>query len=74
MQRSSSLGKPPSCLFHNHLCPIAQMLRLTFFGSVMPQSVAATMSQCSKADSNAERCAGLWRSQCSSFENPHSEE
>ena len=28
---------------------MAQTLRFTSFGSVMPQSVAATMSQCSKA-------------------------
>jgi hypothetical protein len=32
---------------------MAQTLRFTFFGSVMPHSVAATMSQCSKAETNS---------------------
>ena len=32
---------------------MAQMLRFTSLGSVMPQSVAATMSQCSKALANS---------------------
>ena len=45
--------------FHSHLWPIAQTLRLTFLGSVMPQSVAATMSQCSKAETNSRRLSGL---------------
>src|SRR2546425_12010683 len=64
----------PSEVFHIHLWPIAQMLRLTFFASVMPQSVAATMSQCSKAEMNFERLAELWRSQWRSLEKPHSDE
>ena len=64
----------PVARFHSHLCPIAQTLRLTFFGSVMPHSVAATMSQCSKAEANSDLLSGLCRSQCSSLENPHSEE
>ena len=72
--RNSSGGRPPSFAFHSHLCPIAQMLRFTFLGSVMPQRVAATMSQCSKAETNWPRFSGLCRSQCSSFENPHSDE
>src|SRR6266852_2865999 len=72
--KNSSGGKPPSFAFQSHLCPMAQMLRLTCFTSVTPHSVAATMSQCSNAETNAERLAGLWRSQCSSLENPHSEE
>src|SRR5437016_8641889 len=72
--KNSSGGKPPSFAFHSHLCPMAQMLRFTCFASVMPHNVAATMSQCSNAETNSERLAGLWRSQCSSLENPHSEE
>ena len=72
--RNSSGGRPPRARFHIHLWPMAQTLRFTFFGSVMPQSVAATMSQCSKAEANCPRLSGLWRSQCSSLENPHSEE
>ena len=46
--RKSSGGKPPSDSFHIHLWPIAQTLRVTLAGSLMPQSVAATMSQFSK--------------------------
>ena len=41
-------------------------------GSVMPQSVAATMSQCSRAVTKRSRLPGLWRSQCSSLAKPHS--
>ena len=67
-------GRPPRAGFHSHLWPMAQTLRFTFLGSVMPHSVAATMSQCSNAETNSERFAGLCRSQCSSFEKPHSEE
>jgi len=67
-------GNPPSEAFHNHLWPIAQMLRFTFFGSLTPQSVSATMSQCSNADANCGRFSGLCRSQRSSFEKPHSDE
>ena len=40
----------------------------------MPHSTAATMSQCSSAVTSLPRLSGLWRSQCSSFEKPHSEE
>src|SRR5882672_8533109 len=72
--RNLSGGNPPSCRFHNHLCPMAQTLRLTCFGSVIPHKVAATISQCSNAEANAPLFPGLWRSQCSSFENPHSDE
>src|ERR1039458_2472518 len=72
--RKLSGGRPPSCRFHSHLCPMAQTLRFTFLGSVMPQSVAATMSQCSNAETNSVRAAGLWRSQCRSLEKPHSDE
>jgi hypothetical protein len=53
---------------------MAQTLRFAFRGSVIPQSVAATMSQCSKAEANSARFAGLCRNQCKSFENPHSDE
>ena len=45
--------------FHIHLWPMAQTLRFAFRGSVMPQSVAATMSQCSKAETNFARCVGV---------------
>src|SRR5580700_10161414 len=72
--RNSSDGRPPSSGFHSHLCPIAQMLRLAFCGSVIPQRVAAAISQCSNAEANSARFAGLWRNQCNSFEKPHSEE
>ena len=72
--RKSSGGSPPSEAFHIHLWPMAQTLRFPFFASVMPHSVAATMSQCSKAETNSPRFPGLCRSQCSSFEKPHSEE
>ena len=51
---------------------IAQTLRLTALASVTPQSVAATMSQCSSAVLKAARFSGLCRSQCSSLANPHS--
>ena len=53
---------------------MAQTLRAIWLGSVTPQSVAATMSQCSSAVTNFGRSSGLWRSQCSSFDQPHSEE
>src|SRR5262249_26767435 len=72
--RNSSGGSPPKELFHIHLCPIAQTERGTVEASVCPQSTAATMSQCSNALTNCERFSGLWRSQCKSFENPHSDE
>jgi len=72
--RNFSGGRPPSEAFHIHLCPAAQTLRLTFFASEMPHSVAATMSQCSNAETHSPRLPGLCRSQWSSFEKPHSEE
>ncbi len=63
LTRKSSGGRPPREAFQSHLWPMAQMLRLTARGSVMPQSVAATMSQCSNAEAKASRFAGLCRSQ-----------
>jgi hypothetical protein len=72
--RKESGGRPPSDAFHIHLWPIAHTLRGARSGSVMPQSVAATMSQCSSAVTNRDRLSGLCRSQWSSFEKPHSEE
>ena len=57
--RKLSGGRPPSAGFHIHLCPIAHTLRFTRAGSVMPQSVAATMSQCSNALANCSRLPGL---------------
>ena len=72
--RKSSGGRPPSCSFHIHLCPMAQMLRGTAAGSLMPHRTAAAMSQCSSAVAMRSRLAGLWRSQCSSLAQPHSEE
>ena len=74
LTRKLSGGRPPSCAFHSHLCPMAQTLRFTLPGSMMPHRVAATMSQCSKAETNSDRFSGLWRSQCRSLENPHSDE
>ena len=53
---------------------IAHALRFTLPGSVIPQSVAATMSQFSKAEAKRPRFSGLLRSQWSSFEKPHSDE
>ena len=53
---------------------MAQMLRGACAGSVMPHSSTATMSQCSSAVTKRSRLSGFRRSQCSSFENPHSEE
>src|SRR5271165_7689823 len=72
--KNSSEGSPPRSACHSHLCPIAQMLRFALLGSVTPHNVAATMSQCSNALANSPRLSGLWRSQWSSFANPHSEE
>src|SRR5205085_3281696 len=72
--RNCSGGKPPHLRLQSHLWPMAQILRFTSLGSVMPQRVAATMSQCSRAETSSERLEGLWRSQWRSFENPHSEE
>ena len=72
--RNFSDGNPPSAEFHIHLCPIAQIDRGAFAGSVIPHSTAATMSQCSSALANFSRLSGLFRSQCSSFEKPHSDE
>ena len=46
---------------------MAQTLRFASLGSVMPLSVAATMSQCSKAEANWLRLSGLWRSQWKQF-------
>ena len=43
-------------------------------GSLMPHSTAATISQCSNAVAIWSRLPGLLRSQCSSFEKPHSDE
>jgi hypothetical protein len=50
------------------------MLRFTCAGLVIPHSVAATMSQFSKALAKFLRFSGLWRSQCNSFAHPHSDE
>src|SRR5580704_3427531 len=72
--KNFSDGNPPSAEFHIHLCPIAQIDRGAFAGSVIPQSTAATMSQCSSAVANFSRLSGLLRSQCSSLEKPHSDE
>src|ERR1039458_9504774 len=74
LTRNSSGGRPPSFGFQSHLWPMAHTLRFTRLGSVMPQSVAAIMSQCSKAETNSERFSGLCRNQCRSFEKPHSDE
>ena len=67
-RQAAELGVPHP--FVAHRADAAFTLR----GSVMPQSVAAAMSQCSKAVTNCARFSGLCRSQCSSFEKPHSEE
>ena len=72
--RKASSGRPPQAGFHIHLWPMAHTLRGTWAGSVMPHSVAATMSQCSSAVTNRLRLSGLCRSQWSSLEKPHSEE
>jgi hypothetical protein len=56
------------------LWPIAHTLRGTRDASAMPHRTAATMSQCSSAVTNSSRLSGLWRSQCSNFEKPHSDE
>ena len=53
---------------------MAQTLRLTLAQLLIPHSVAATMSQCSKALANFSRLLGLCRIQWSSFAKPHSEE
>ena len=57
--RKSSGGRPPSAAFHIHLWPMAQMLRGTCAGSVMPQSTAATMSQCSSAVTKRVALVGI---------------
>ena len=57
--RKLSGGSPPSAALHIHLWPIAQTLRGTFAGSVIPHSTAATMSQCSNAVTNRPRFPGL---------------
>ena len=57
--RKLSGGRPPSAGFHIHLCPIAQTLRFACAGFLIPQSVAATMSQCSNALANFSRFSGL---------------
>ena len=57
--RNSSGGKPPQRGFHSHLWPMAQTLRVTPRGSVMPQSVAATMSQCSSAVAKRVALVGI---------------
>ena len=57
LERNDCGGRPFHFGFHIHLCPMAQMLRFTLAGSVTPESVAATMSQCSSAV--AKRCALL---------------
>ena len=72
--RKPSDGRPPSAALHIHLWPMAHTLRGTCSGSVIPHSTAATMSQCSSAVTNRPRMSGLCLSQCSSFENPHSDE
>src|ERR1700691_2120829 len=72
--KNSSGGKPPHLGFHIHLWPMAQTLRLRSLTAAIPLSVAATMSQCSSAVLNNDRFSGLWRSQWSSLEKPHSEE
>ncbi len=72
--KKSSAGRPPSESFHIHLWPIAQIERGASAGSSIPQRTAAIMSQCSNALAKRGRFSGLWRSQCSSLENPHSEE
>ena len=71
--RNSSGGRPPSAAFQSHLWPMAQTLRLTRSGFWMPQSVAAIMSQCSKALAKSLRFSGLCRSQWRSLAQPHSE-
>src|SRR5579872_210027 len=74
LARNVSGGSPPRAAFHIHLWPIAQMLRFTFLGSDTPQRVAATISQCSNALAKLSRLSGLYLNQCSSLENPHSDE
>jgi len=49
-----------------------QTLRFNSLTVLMPLSVAATMSQCSRAVTKCERFSGLWRSQCRSLAKPHS--
>ena len=68
--RNSCDGSPPHFGFHIHLCPMAQALRGASAGDVMPQRVAATISQCSNAEARRSRLSGLWRSQCRSFAKP----
>src|ERR1700739_4914419 len=72
--KNSCGGRPPQRGFQSHLWPMAHTLRFTVCGSFTPQSVAAAISQFSRAVANLPRCSGLCRSQCSSFANPHSEE
>ena len=72
---NSSGGKPPHLRIPHPLvahgayaardhCRIVQI----------PQSTAAAMSQCSSAAAIRSRLSGLFRSQCSSLEKPHSDE
>ena len=72
VERNCCGGRPSHLGLHIHLWPMAQALRLTSAGEVMPQRVAATMSQCSKAEANCSRLSGLWRSQWRSLAKPHS--
>ena len=59
LERKDCGGRPPHLGFHIHLWPMAQTLRLTLAGSVTPHSVAATMSQCSKAEAKLVAFVGI---------------
>ncbi len=58
-ERKACGGRPPHLGFHIHLWPMAQALRLTSAGVVMPARVAATMSQCSKAEAKLGAFLGV---------------
>jgi hypothetical protein len=73
-ERKASEGNPPHFAFHIHLELMAQMLRETSLGEVTPHRLATIMSQFSSAVTKEARFSGLCRSQCRSFEKPHSEE
>ena len=71
--RKSSGGKPPEFVPHPFVAHGADGA-LDLRRIAEPVNTAAAISQCSSAVAKRERFAGLWRSQCSSFEKPHSEE
>ena len=72
--RNSASGSPCHCSCHIALWPAVQRLRRMRSGEVSPTSSAQSQSQCSAHDQAACCSRGVWRRQCSIFDQTHSHE